>query len=88
MWYFEDIGSLEENWNSSVNIFGFIPVKSVGGRDNIGYAKRKLAEICDAAKGETWESIEYRQSQIFKKLSYIYLYLFLKWQSFPQTSRI
>ena len=48
-----------------MNIFGFIPVKSVGSRDNIGYAKRKLAEICDAAKGETRKSIEYRQSQIF-----------------------
>ena len=32
---------------------GFFPVKSVGSRDKIGYGKRKLAEICDAAKGET-----------------------------------
>ena len=29
------------------------PVKSVGTRNKIGYGKRKLAEICDAAKGET-----------------------------------
>ena len=37
----------------------------VGSRDNIGYGKRKLAEICDAAKGESWKSIECRQWQNF-----------------------
>ena len=31
----------------------FSPVKSIGMRNEIGYGKRKLAEICDAAKGET-----------------------------------
>ena len=30
-----------------------VAVKSVGSRDKIGYGKRKLAELCDAAKGET-----------------------------------
>ena len=34
-------------------MLGCLPVKSVGSRDKIGYWKRKLAEICDAAKGET-----------------------------------
>ena len=31
----------------------FSPVKSIGSRNKIGYAKGKPAEICDAAKGET-----------------------------------
>ena len=31
---------------------GFLPVKSVGSKDQIDYGKGKLAEICDAAKGE------------------------------------
>ena len=34
-------------------MLGFFPVKSVGSGDEIGYGKRKLAEICDAAKGQT-----------------------------------
>ena len=34
-------------------MLGFVPVKSVGSRDKIGYGRRKLAEICDAAKEET-----------------------------------
>ena len=31
----------------------FFPVKSVVSRDKIDYGKRNVAEICDAAKGET-----------------------------------
>ena len=42
-------------------MLGFFPVKSVDSRDKIVYRKRKLAEICDAAKGKTWKSIECRQ---------------------------
>ena len=33
-------------------MLGFLPVKSVGSRDKIGYGKRKPVEICDVAKGE------------------------------------
>ena len=39
--------------------------KSVGSRDKIGYEKRKLTKICDAAKEETWKSVACRQQQIF-----------------------
>ena len=34
-------------------MLGFSPVKYVGSRYKTGYGKRKLAEICDVAKGET-----------------------------------
>ena len=33
-------------------MLGFFPVKSVGSREKSGYGKRKVAEVCDAAKGE------------------------------------
>ena len=46
-------------------MLGFFPVKSVGSGDEIGYGKRKLAEICNAAKGQTWKSIAYRQWKHF-----------------------
>ena len=36
-------------------MLGFSPAKSVGSRNKIGYGKRELAEICDAAKVETSE---------------------------------
>ena len=37
-------------------MLGFFPVKSVGSRNKTGYGKRKLAEICDAAKEyQIWE---------------------------------
>ena len=39
-------------------MLGCLPVKSVGSRDKIGYGKRKMAEICDVTKGETWKIIE------------------------------
>ena len=42
------------------------PVKSVGSKDKIGYGEKKLTEICDAAKGETGRSVEYRQCKILK----------------------
>ena len=64
-------------------MLGFFPVKSVDSRDKIVYGKRKLAEICDAAKGKTWKSIECRQWQIFLSC-HTRLYLFLKWQFFPK----
>ena len=59
----------------------------VGSRDKIGYGKRKLAEICDAAKGENWKSIECRQWQNFWNC-HTYVCIFFKWQSFSQTSGI
>ena len=34
-------------------MLGFLPVKSLGSRNKIGYGKTKQAEICDAKKGET-----------------------------------
>ena len=34
-------------------MLGYSSIKSVSSRDKIDYRKRKLAEICDAAKGET-----------------------------------
>ena len=34
-------------------MLGLSPVRPLGSRNKIGYGKRKLAEICDAAKGET-----------------------------------
>ena len=58
---FEDI---KENLNSSVEMLRCLSVKSVGSRDKIGYEKRKLTNICDAAKGETWKSVACGQ-QIF-----------------------
>ena len=33
-------------------MLGFLPVKSVCSKNKIDYGKRKLAEICDVAKGE------------------------------------
>ena len=33
-------------------MLGFFPVKSVDSRDKSGYGERKVAEVCDAAKGE------------------------------------
>ena len=39
-------------------MLGFSTVKSVGSRNKIGYGKRKLAEIFDAVKGETWKIVE------------------------------
>ena len=38
----------------------FSPVKPVGSRSKIGYGERRVAEVCDVAKGETWKSIECR----------------------------
>ena len=55
---FEDISNLKENLNSSVEMLGCLLVKSVGSRDKIGYGKRKMAEVCDVTKGETWKIIE------------------------------
>ena len=40
-----------------MEMLGFLPNKSGGSRDKTGYGKRKLAEKCDAAKGETWKNI-------------------------------
>ena len=53
--YFEDTSNLKENLNSSFEMLLFFPAKSVGTRffSKIFYVERKLAEICDAAKGET-----------------------------------
>ena len=62
------------------------PVKSVGSKDKIGYGEKKLTEICDAAKGETWRSVEYRQCKILKIVTD--MSVSFKWQSFCQTSRI
>ena len=31
----------------------FSPVKPVGSRSKIGYGERRVAEVCDVAKGET-----------------------------------
>ena len=59
----EYISNLKENLNSTVDMLELSPVKSVGTRNKIGYGKRKLTEICDVAKGETWKSIECRQWQ-------------------------
>ena len=59
----EHISNLKENLNSTVDMLGFSPVKYVGSRYKTGYGKRKLAEICDVAKGETWKSTECRQWQ-------------------------
>ena len=42
-------------------MLGFSPVKSVVSRNKIGYGKRKVAEMCDATKGETCNSFECRQ---------------------------
>ena len=47
------MSNLKENLNSTVDMLWFSPVKSVGSRNKIGYGKRKLAGIYDAAKGET-----------------------------------
>ena len=64
-------------------MLGFLPVKSVGSRDKIGYGKTKLAEICDVAQGETWKSIECRQWQKFLNC-HTYVYLFLNDSLFPK----
>ena len=40
---------------NSVDILGLSPVKSVGSKSKIGYGKRKLTQICDVTKGETWK---------------------------------
>ena len=61
----EHISKLKENLNSTVDMLGFSPVKSVGSRNKFGYGKRKLAEKSDAAKGETWKTIECTQWQKF-----------------------
>ena len=50
---FGDTSNLKGNLISSVEMLGCSRVKSVGSRDKIVYGKRKLAEICDVAKGET-----------------------------------
>ena len=34
-------------------MLGFLPLKSVGSRNKVGYGKTKLAEIFNATKGET-----------------------------------
>ena len=54
---FGDTSNLKGNLISSVEMLGCSPVKSVGSRDKIVYGKRKLAKICDVAKGETWNNI-------------------------------
>ena len=50
---FEEISNLKDKLNSSVEMLGCSPVKSVDRRYKIGYRKRKLAEISDVANGET-----------------------------------
>ena len=83
----EGISNLKENLNSSAGMLGYSSIKSVSGRDKIDYGKRKLAEICDAAKGETWNSIECRRWQNFLNHRTYMSVSFLKWPSFSQTSR-
>ena len=77
----------KENLNSSVEMLGFFPVKYVGSREKIGYGKRKLAEICDGGKGETWKRFEYRQWQNFLNCN-SYVCIFFKLYCFPHISRI
>ena len=45
---FEDEYIHKENFNTSVEILGCSPIKSVSARDKVGYGKRKLQEICNA----------------------------------------
>ena len=65
-------------------MLGFSTVESVGSRNKIGYGKRKLTEICDAAKGETWKSIKCRHWQKFFEILDIFMYLFLNDSLFPR----